>query len=173
MFLGRRLKSDLPTAASLLQSANNNADDLKMRMKNRKMLQNVKSNRHAGPQLRDLYKGETVIFRHNQKWIPATVNQKHSAPRSYILEQPDGKKFRRNRKHIRPTKSTITFNTPNVEVEHTTSEKSTSETTSHVNESADDAPTQNPSSSQPDNPQIVTRSGRIIVPPKKFADYST
>ena len=116
MFLGHRLKSDLPTAASLLQYANNNADDLKMRMKTRKMLQNVKSDRNAGPQLRILYKGENVIFRHNHKWIPATVNQKHSAPRSYILEQPDGKKFRRNRKHIRPTKSNIKFNTPNVEV---------------------------------------------------------
>ena len=81
MFLGRRLNSDLPTAALLLQYAINNADDLKMRMDTRKMLQDVKSDRHAGLQLRDLYKGENVVFRNNQKWIPATVNQKHSAPR--------------------------------------------------------------------------------------------
>ena len=38
---------------------------------------------------------------HENEWIQATVVNKHHTPRSYIVRKPNGKFYRRNRRHIR------------------------------------------------------------------------
>jgi len=104
MFLGRRLKTDLPTTAPLLTSRNNLSDhEIKMRLKTRQTNQKLNYDRHSGPNLRTLHQGEKVVMRNQGTWIPAKVVETHQNPRSYILQNPTGRKYRSNRKHIRPT----------------------------------------------------------------------
>lgn len=38
---------------------------------------------------------------HESEWIQATVVNKHHTPRSYIVQTPNGKFYRRNRRHLR------------------------------------------------------------------------
>ena len=38
---------------------------------------------------------------HENEWIHATVVNKHHTPRSYIVQTPIGKFYRRNRRHLR------------------------------------------------------------------------
>ena len=44
-------------------------------------------------------------MRHENKWKHGTVERRHKTPRSYVVQTSDGRKYRRNRKHIRPSKS--------------------------------------------------------------------
>lgn len=53
IFLGRRLKTDLPTASPLLSEATSSSD-IKMRMETRKGGQNLNFDRYAGKELRPL-----------------------------------------------------------------------------------------------------------------------
>ena len=43
-------------------------------------------------------------MKRGREWTPAVIVQKHQAPRSYIVETPDGTQMRRNRFHLQPTK---------------------------------------------------------------------
>ena len=45
------------------------------------------------------------VMRHENKWKHGTVESRHETPRSYVVQTSDGRKYRRNRKHIRPKKS--------------------------------------------------------------------
>lgn len=181
LFLGRRLKTDLPTTSPLLSSETNSTSELKLRLKTRKLMQNIDSEKHTGSELRNLFKDEKVIMRHNNEWIPATVQQKHSEPRSYVLQNSEGKKYRRNRRHIRPTRA-------NIPVKHK-SEIDSSETTVSIPESVSTPKSQSipkfnqdpiqhipstpsvPNSSDVDKSVITTKSGRVVVPPHKLQDF--
>ena len=43
----------------------------------------------------------------HRNWIPATVMNTGPQPRSYDVVTPDGRKYRRNQHHIRPTQAEI------------------------------------------------------------------
>lgn len=44
---------------------------------------------------------QMVLFRNNNKWHSGKIINKHETPRSYIIEQSDGRLFRRNTRHVR------------------------------------------------------------------------
>lgn len=44
---------------------------------------------------------QMVLFRNNNKWQSGKIINKHETPRSYIIEQSDGRLFRRNTRHVR------------------------------------------------------------------------
>ena len=60
--------------------------------------------------LKPLEEGENVVMRHENKWKHGTVE--HETPRSYVVQTPDGWKYRRNQKHIRPTELVPTYVEP-------------------------------------------------------------
>lgn len=106
LFLGRMLKTDIPTAEQLLRN-DKMSQEISMRLKTRKWQQKINFDKHAtNTSLRVLKPNENVLMRNN-KWSPATVEDQHESPRSCILKDNTGRKFRRNRKHIRPTKAQI------------------------------------------------------------------
>ena len=37
----------------------------------------------------------------SKEWKPATVVKHHHTPRSYVVQAEDGRKYRRNRQHLR------------------------------------------------------------------------
>jgi hypothetical protein len=94
MFLGRRLKTELPTTAPLLSSTTS-LDDIKSRMRTRKATQKLNFDNHAGKELKPLATGDQIIMKHGKVWIPGHVMQEHSR-RSYVVQSQEGAKYRRN-----------------------------------------------------------------------------
>jgi hypothetical protein len=58
---------------------------------------------HCGHELKHLIEGDSVVMLTAGKWKPAEVTRRHDTPRSYVVQTSDGRKHRRNRKHLRPT----------------------------------------------------------------------
>ena len=52
-----------------------------------------------------LKKGDTVSFQKGSLWLPATILAKTKFPRSYLITTPDGQTYRRNRRHLQPTRT--------------------------------------------------------------------
>ena len=50
--------------------------------------------------LSTLVKGEHIRMRDRKKWKPAKVTSKASEPRSYIVQTPEGRSYRRNRSQL-------------------------------------------------------------------------
>lgn len=50
-----------------------------------------------------LQPGENVRVRRGATWQPAVVLHKHEQPRSFVIRTPDGRQYRRNRRHLRKT----------------------------------------------------------------------
>ncbi|KAH3888824.1 hypothetical protein DPMN_012863 [Dreissena polymorpha] len=94
----------------------------------------------------------------DKTWTPATVVEKHDKPRSYIVESDTGQKYRRNRRHLKPTKATF----KNSFVEDNDSAMLTEEP----------LVVDPPASVVQSAPTSTTiRSGRIVKVPSKYSDY--
>lgn len=168
LFFNRRLKTDLPTASPLLESNSVGMQDIQERLKTRKYQQRINYDAHAGKELRDLYPGEYTVMCH-EKWTPAVIVQQHSSPRSYILQTQSGKRYRRNRRHIKPTSASFS---DKPEVDDTVipipSEKTYTPCRSNTVQSRIEKPTDLP---KPVPSTTCTRSGRSVVCPSKFKDF--
>ena len=121
-------------------------------------------------------------MRHNNQWIPATVVEQHHTPRSYVLQTQDGRKYRRNRQHIKPTSAKIRIPAESEEV-NIPPLNSNCNTESRL--SANNSPQKEISNKPKDAiplkvalppekpPEVTTRSGRQVKQPSKYADYIT
>lgn len=46
--------------------------------------------KHSSKELPPLSNGDKVALQHGNKWVQATVINKHHTPRSYIVQTPEG-----------------------------------------------------------------------------------
>ena len=162
IFLGRKLKTTLPTTSPLLKPIH---DDKKVKAK--KLRQQVKQkqycDRHSGKELSDLEAGNTVLIQTDdkpKKWEPGKVLKKHEN-RSYTIENSSGNIIRRNRKHLRQTKAALCKDTCEDDFEFPS-------VTAKVQP--------DPKPSQPPNTESIiqtTRSGRSVKMPSKYNDLVT
>jgi len=156
IFYGRRLKTKLPTTTPLLKE--NNTQDIRRKLKERQNKQKHYYDKQSKP-LEPLKNGQKVLIHDGEKWSKsATVKRKHRSPRSYVVQTSNGRFYRRNRRHLRPTNS-------------------------HRNQLSDDENDQihnevintsqrNESSTCVTQPPVkTTRSGRNVQMPSKFDDY--
>ena len=173
MFLGRRLKTDLPTTSPLLET--NPQHEIKMRMTVRQAKQKYYFDQHSGKELKSLHSGDNVVMRQGgdaSKWVPATVINPHESPRSYIVETAN-RKYRRNRRHLRKTNADV--ESPN----HHNDDHIHLDTNFNSNmDGKADRKTDNRLEQQPvvikpplDSPISKTRSGRIVKTPTRFEDF--
>ena len=51
--------------------------------------------------LSELEKGDEAYMQVSNKWLPVVVTYVIKTPCSYVVKRPDGRKYRRNRKHLR------------------------------------------------------------------------
>ena len=65
MFLGKRLKTDLPTASPLLSAATS-SNDMKVRMETRKGRQKLNFDRHAGKEIRPRRSGKNEVLQNGK-----------------------------------------------------------------------------------------------------------
>lgn len=177
---GRRTRTSIPTAPSLLQpEIPHGARD---KMLKRKEIQTKFYNRNT-KELPQLQPGDKVHVQtdNKSKWYKAKVQEQVDI-RSYNIRTEDGRVYRRNRRHLRksvqPTASKIvqepledhyklTSREPTV-IQPSTAREQTIETTN--SEPIVQPPTaQVTSSDQPT--QITTRSGRAVKLPKHLEDY--
>jgi hypothetical protein len=98
LLMSRRLKTRLPTITPLLQPQvpSNAAKELRSRQRIQKKYYDVGSR-----VLPPLHKGDVARMRRQGKWLPVTVIEQHgTAPQSYLVQTPDGRIYRRNRRHL-------------------------------------------------------------------------
>lgn len=120
----------------------------------------------------------------HKEWTGAEIVDKANSPRSYIVQTPDGKIFRRNSSHLHTTKANITT------TEEISPEVQTSSTTATQNNTIDQSPNEeiittspvrtktrstDPSTNPSTNPMVhqptVTRYGRQVKPSRRNDIY--
>ena len=101
--MGRRPRNLMPTTTDLLKPMALDHTEIKRRLDQDKQRQKQNFDRHAATDLPVLQPGDPVRMQPYpgaDRWLPATVVQRHQAPRSYVVEH-QGRKYRRNRRQLR------------------------------------------------------------------------
>ena len=135
-------------------------------------------------------------FGKKKEWTRARVEGKVEI-RSYQVRTEDGRAYRRNRRHLRRTRETMSNGegetmpppraasrtaTPNSSGEHLSVQPATSSTTANkgLQHTSPDQKTDKPQAEHPvpsvqskqiSSPVTTTRSGRVVRPPARFMDY--
>ena len=101
--ISRRTKTLLPTTTKLLQPKLINPQAAHKELRERKARQKYYYDCHTAI-LKPLAVGDTVMMRAKEKWEPAMlIAICQDKPRSYIVNTPGGKQYRRNRHHLKPS----------------------------------------------------------------------
>lgn len=146
--------------------------------------------RHCGRELPSLHTGDVIRMQHGKQWKAATVLYKHSSPRSYVVQAPDGTKYRRNRRHLHVTKAPATMSSedtaaldkrltvqlkdgPSSLVTNTSKNKNMVPQTRTIEELRNDPPAQlePPVRTQSEAEIVKTRSGRTVKTPSHLGDF--
>ena len=105
LLMSRRLRSALPVSKALLNPETQNTKVIRAKLLENQAMQKKAFDKTAQRELPELVPGMEVRAQiHNKTWEPAVVTNKSSQPRSYLIITPDGKRFRRNRSHLRQSK---------------------------------------------------------------------
>ena len=99
MLTSRLLRSRVSTAASLLKP--HVVPPLQKNLQLRQAKQKFYHDRRSGKELTSLQSGDPVRFINPKgEWELAKIKKEWNTPRRYVVETPDGRSFRRNRRHI-------------------------------------------------------------------------
>ena len=115
LFLIRKLKTSLPTSAPLLKSLGMDTKEIKAVLKSRQLKNKTHYDKHAGHGLEPLKAGDPVFVDTERSWKPGQVLEHYSSPRSYIVQASDGRKLRRNHRHLRRTRYRVAHDDRNDE----------------------------------------------------------
>ena len=186
LLMGRRLRNDLPVMESLLQPANNSPQRISKYLMKTKEEQKKYHDKHASKELKELQPGAKVRLEpwtYSKEWKPATVVRHHHTPRSYVVQTENGRKYRRNRQHLRVCPALRSDSDDHTIAPAVDKEMSSPENADPLSVGADQSTassTVNPDSLPlpemfpPPGPPAettspyVTRSGRLVVKPKRF-----
>ncbi|XP_055906731.1 uncharacterized protein K02A2.6-like [Eupeodes corollae] len=175
LFMGREIKTKIPTTTNNLKPHNINSKDVSERIERKKDLQAEYYNRNSKP-LSNLNENDKIMFKKDEKdWLYGTISKKVN-DRSYIVNDSEDNKFRRNRRHIRCSLNRAPSNLLNDDIY-------TGNGNDHCNETIEMGSSENkdmqggPSSENvvdvgidvTDRPSnIVTRSGRVVRAPERY-----
>ena len=168
LFLGRRLKTSLPTSAELLRPSHTTVKEkLQKRQQIAKYYYDQKVARRPLPEIKV---GDTVMMKDEnagKSWKHVKVEEKHSSPRSFIVST-SARKYRRNRSMLKPTRSVAP--TENDEDIPTYFDAKVNAKDSAKVEIPKCDPPLNPP--QPASPVVTlrTRSGRAIRKPSRYSE---
>ena len=101
LFLGRRLKTTLPTTSKLLQPGHGNSKERHTEMVSRQQKQKFYFDKKASGNLLTFRTGDPVMMKFRDTRKRAEVVTPHSTPRSYVVRH-ERKQYRRNRRMLRP-----------------------------------------------------------------------
>ena len=89
---------------SLLTPTNNNQNEISKHLKKTKEQKKKNDDRYASKSMQELKQGTNVRMQpetDSKLWRAATVLRHHHTPRSYVVQNEDGRNYRRNRQHLR------------------------------------------------------------------------
>ena len=168
MLMGRRLKSTIP---SRIRNDAPSQDDIHDTLYKRQGTQKHFFDQHAQhSDLPVLYPGQRVYVQDQATgmWEPAVVDSCTDDPRSYIVQNVNGRRLRRNRQHIRArhhlppdTESTQNVNVPTENVNVPTEIPRSPVSPSVPRTEPVDVP-------EPTPGRYVTRSGRVVRSPRRI-----
>ena len=92
------------------------------------------------------------------KWIPAKVTSKASELRSYIVQTPEGRSYRRNRSQLLKGNGQNSWQLKDTRKEFEESGEIANKAVRETSEQSEDT-----------NRHYVTRSGRVSKPPQRFS----
>ncbi|XP_064638300.1 uncharacterized protein K02A2.6-like [Lineus longissimus] len=121
----RRYRTKLPIAKELLKPQIQDLDNVRAKLNQSKQTQAKYYNQKAGRDHRTLYPGEEIRMAplpNSKKWMSGKVVSLHTSPRSYIVDC-GGRKYRRNRKFLRPATEGANKQDVSTRVENTWSEE--------------------------------------------------
>ena len=157
ILIGHSLKTSLPTNSELLKPWRN--QEIKQHLQNTKKGQNVYYDKHCSKELPHLASGNKVSLKHDNKWVQATVIEKHHTPRSYIVQTPEGKKYRTNLRHLNESRVSQALNNKPVKNSQDSQASSPTCNLTNLHGRFREAKTQSEHSL---NPAIRSRSGRQV-----------
>lgn len=102
ILMGRRTRTKIPISSRLLKT--NTSNQIKQELK---VIQgNYKHYSDRSTRARSkLIKGDSVYIQKNKIWTPGKIIEEHSAPRSFIVEDEEGRQYRRNSYFLKKNKS--------------------------------------------------------------------
>ena len=107
----RLLRSRVPTALPLLKP--HVVPPMKNNLKVRQSIQKFYHDQHAQKELPKPQVGDPIRFKNPKgNWEYATIQGESNAPRSFIVQTPDGRSYRRNRNHKFKTREQAPSDTP-------------------------------------------------------------
>jgi len=162
---GRRTRTLLPTASTLLQPKV--PHDARDKLLRRKEIQSYYYNRNV-KELPPLQRGETVRMHKDNKWLKAEVQDQVDI-RSYKIRTEDGREYRRNRRHLRKSKTATetVSSTPDVPIPD---EPNSPPPLPPPGEMISKPPAVQ-SDVHTQSTTTTTRSGRAVKQPKYLQDY--
>lgn len=184
LLMSRRLRNRIPAKTDLLKPKAAKAVNHKLNQ--RQQLQKKYYDKRAS--LRPKHKlspGDTVRFRSKEKgeWKQGIVqNQSDMSPRSFHLQSTEGRMFRRNRRHIFPTREKVVIRPNKAAV--TTNDNTVPDNT--TGNRPPEPPLEEPPLREPPPPRrdlnrpppppqqqqapVTTRSGRVVNLPRRYQD---
>ena len=108
--MGKRTRTLIPTVDKLLRPKTISPTLVHKELQKRKDKQKYYYDKHTKP-LSKLKEGEDTLIQLRGRWYPAKITKiSQNEPRSYIVTTPQGRTYRRNRRHLRRTpKQSITY----------------------------------------------------------------
>ncbi|XP_060079959.1 uncharacterized protein K02A2.6-like [Ylistrum balloti] len=184
MFLGRRLKTTIPTSLPLLKAEA--FDKVREQLVKRQKKQQQSYDRHASGGLQPLSPGDQVLLQQHpntcrSEWKHGTVIEKHKTPRSYVIRSGN-RAYRRNCRHLRPTRSKADLDQEPADLnlhcwppsnqpsKQTLATKTSIQDSNMSQETRQAVQNQLPPTSVLDSPRLSS-SGRIIKTPASFKDF--
>ena len=166
LFLGRRLKTTLPTSADLLRPK---GSDIHAKLQARQLNYKKFHDSRGTKNLQSLQEGDSVMLKVRDTWKHATVESKLPQPKSFIVSC-NGNQYRRNRSMLKTTKSTKPPQETSQEYDFEPPNSDNVKCTEPPNQTR---PSTKPTPECPKPPEEpkLSRSGRTIKLPCKFSDY--
>ncbi|UYV73690.1 K02A2.6-like [Cordylochernes scorpioides] len=179
MLMGRNLRTLIPMKTTKLKPAFISTENiLQQKRENQyKMKEYYDRNAKILPKMSS---GEQVNAKTSNAWRPATIIGEANQPRSYIIQNNEGRMLKRNRVHLRPRSYPVgqrrsSQSSPQLDPAPSTSSESSGQREPgefpRLNLSPEELA---PSTSTPignyneGGTAYTTRSGRVVKPPKRF-----
>ena len=164
LLMSRNLRSIIPVLPQHFKPKTTDAKAFRANRERIQLQQKAYHDRQV-PNLPALEKGEFVRMRVGKQWKPAIVTKNANEPRSYLVQTPEGKTYRRNRSHLMNTKEQYEWRLKEEEDEIEVEPSPPNERNSGKEQSVKGEEIEQFKNS---SKHYITRSGRISKPPQRF-----
>ncbi|UYV78403.1 K02A2.6-like [Cordylochernes scorpioides] len=179
MLMGRNLRTLIPMKTTKLKPAFISTENILQQKRENQYKMKEYYDRNA-KLLPKMSSGEQVNAKTSNAWRPATIIGEANQPRSYIIQNNEGRMLKRNRVHLRPRSYPVgqrrsSQSSPQLDPAPSTSSESSGQREPgefpRLNLSPEELA---PSTSTPignyneGGTAYTTRSGRVVKPPKRF-----